>query len=312
MEGGGQHVTRDRSELEAMERFPTGFSAGVRGGVLFLLWFLLFWPIIPGLWNVWMIDSNNSHGVIVPAIAAFLIWQQSREIPWAEANPSLWGLGLLAGSLLIYLVSLRAHIALSAHLAMVTSLAGLVWWNLGGRLFRHLLFPLAFLIFMVPVPDSISGRIAFPLQLFATSASAQVIQAIGIPVLKEGTMLYFAKASLEVTEACSGIRSMMAYLTLGVLFIHLAGNTIGRMGKGILLLSTLPLALLVNILRISGTGVLATVFGGEVARGFLHEFSGLVVFAFGFVLFWAESLLLKRWMPNGPPALPMGAATKET
>ena len=258
-----------------------------------------------------MSDSNNSHGVLVPAIAAFLIWQRRREISWTEATPSLWGFGLLVGSLVIYLVSLRAHIAASAHLAMVTSLAGLVWWNLGGRIFRHLLFPLGFLVFMVPVPVSISGAVAFPLQLFATSASADVIRGIGIPVLHEGTMLYFAKASLEVVEACSGIRSMLAYLTLGVLFIHLAGNTLGRVGKGILLLSTVPLALLVNILRISGTGVLAHLFGGQMARGFLLEFSGLVVFAFGFVLFWLESLVLKRWMPNGRSGVPMITATEE-
>ena len=289
-----------------------GLRAGIWGGVLLILWVLLFWPIIPELWTIWMDDSNNSHGVLVPVIAAFLIWQKRREIPWEEASPSLWGLGFLVGSLAIYLLSLQAHIALSARLAMVTSLAGLVWWNFGDRTFRTLLFPLAFLAFMVPVPDAIAGKIAFPLQLFATSASADVIRGIGIPVLHEGTMLYFAKTSLEVTEACSGIRSMLAYLTLGVLFTHMAGNTIGRMGKGILLLSVIPLALFVNILRISGTGMLATVVGGQVARGFLHEFSGMVVFAFGFVLFWAESLVLKRRMPNGPPALPVAAAIEET
>ncbi len=290
----------------------SGLPAAIQGGVLLLLWALLFWPIIPALWDVWMFDSNNSHGILVPAIVAFLVWQRRKEISWSEATPSLWGLGLLVGSLLIYLVSLRTHIAVSAHLAMVTSLAGLVWWNLGGRLFRHLLFPLAFLAFMVPVPDSIAGAVAFPLQLFATSASADVIRGIGIPVLKEGTMLYFATTSLEVSEACSGIRSMLAYLTLGVLFVHLAGNAVGRMGKAILLLSTIPLALLINIVRISGTGVLAHHFGGQVARGFLHEFSGMVVFAFGFVLFWLESLVLKRWMPNGSPGVPVVIATEGT
>ena len=294
-----------------MESRPSGWGAGLQTGVLLLLWGVLFWPIVPELWDVWMFDSNNSHGVLVPAIAAFLIWRRRKEISWAEAKPSLWGLVLLVGSLLIYLVSLRAHIAFSARLAMVSSLAGLVWWNLGGRNFRHLLFPLAFLAFMVPVPVAISGKIAFPLQLFATSASAPMIRAIGIPVLQEGTMLYFATTSLEVTEACSGIRSMLAYLTLGVLFTHLAGNTIGRVGKGILLVSTLPLALFVNILRISGTGVLATVVGGQVAQGFLHEFSGMVVFALGFVLFWGESLVLKRWIPDGPSALPVAAAIEE-
>jgi exosortase len=284
----------------------------VLGGVLLILWVLLFWPIIPELWTIWMDDSNNSHGVLVPVIAAFLIWQNRKKIAWEEASPSLWGLGLLVGSLMIYLVSLRAHVAFSARLAMVGSLAGLAWWNLGDRIFRQLLFPFAFLAFMVPVPDSISGKMAFPLQLFATSASAEGIRAIGIPVLQEGNMLYFAKTSLEVTEACSGIRSMLAYLTLGVLFTHMAGNTIGRMGKTILLISTIPLALFVNILRISGTGVLAAFFGGQVARGFLHEFSGLVVFAFGFVLFWGESLILKRWIPNGPRVVSIVAAAEET
>ncbi len=305
-------MTSRQSGPQVAESPVSGLPAAIKGGVLLLLWALLFWPIIPALWDVWMFDSNNSHGLLVPAIVAFLIWQRRKEISWSEANSSLWGFGLLVGSLLIYLVSLRAHIAVSAHLAMVTSLAGLVWWNLGGRLFRHLLFPLAFLAFMVPVPVSIAGAVAFPLQLFATSASADVIRGIGIPVLKEGTMLYFATTSLEVSEACSGIRSMLAYLTLGVLFVHLAGNTIGRVGKAILLSSTIPLALFVNILRISGTGVLAHLFGGQMARGFLHEFSGLVVFAFGFVLFWAESLILKRWMPNGRPAVPMVTATEGT
>lgn len=282
------------------------------GGVLLLLWLLLFWPIIPELWTTWMDDSNNSHGVLVPVIAAFLIWQKRREIPWEEINPSLWGLGFLVGSLAIYLLSLRTHIALSARLAMVASLAGLVWWNFGDRAFRTLLFPLAFLAFMVPVPDAIAGKIALPLQLFATSASAEAIRGIGIPVLQEGNMLYFAKTSLEVTEACSGIRSMLAYLTLGVLFTHMAGNAIGRMGKAILLFSVIPLALFVNILRITGTGILATMYGGQVARGFLHEFSGLVVFAVGLILFWGESVILRRWMPNGPRGLPMVAATEET
>jgi len=284
----------------------------ILGGVLLILWALLFWPIVPELWTIWMGNSNNSHGVLVPLIAAFLIWRKRKEIRWAEANPSLWGLGLLVASLVLYLVSLRAHVAFSARLAMVASLAGLAWWNLGDRIFRQLLFPLAFLIFMVPVPDSISSKIAFPLQVFATSASAKGIRAVGIPVLHEGNMLYFAKTSLEVTEACSGIRSMLAYLTLGVLFTHLAGGAIGRIGKAILLISTIPLALFVNILRISGTGVLAAFFGGQVARGFLHEFSGLVVFAFGFVLFWGENLILKRWIPNGARPVRVVAATKET
>jgi exosortase len=297
-----------RSAAEPLS--PRSYGA-IRGALLLLLWVAVFWPIMPALWDVWMFDSNNSHGVLVPVIAAFLIWQRRKEIPWAAAHPSLWGLGLLAASLVIYLVSLRAHIAFSARLAMVISLAGLVWWNMGSRVGRQLLFPLAYLAFMVPVPVAISGAAAFPLQLFATSVSAQMIRGVGIPVLEEGTMLYFATTSLEVSEACSGIRSLLAYLTIGVLFTHLAGNTINRTGKGILLFSTIPLALLMNIFRVSGTGVLATIFGGGVARGFLHDFSGLVLFGIGFLLFWAESVILQRWTAKRRAVCPVGAMARE-
>lgn len=294
-------MRRDRSGPQAVMAWsPAGWHPALPWAIVFLLWSVLFWPILPGLWDTWMVDADNSHGVLVPGIAAVLVWQRRHEIPWSAATPSLWGLATLAGSLVVYLMSLRAHLAFPAHLAMVGSLAGVVWWHLGTRLLRQLLFPIAFLLFMIPVPVSVAGVVTLPLQLFATSAAAVVIRAIGIPVLQEGTMLYFASASLEVTEACSGIRSMLAYLTLGTLFTYVAGDGIARIGKAILLFSTIPLALLVNILRISGTGILATLFGEQIARGFLHEFSGLVVFAFGFALFWAQARLFRQWLPKTP------------
>jgi exosortase len=141
--------------------------------------------------------------------------------------------------------------------------------------------------------------------------SAHLITFVGLPVLREGTMLFFANASLEVAEACSGIRSMVSYLTLGLLFTHLAGDRMGWGRKAILLLSTVPLALMVNIIRVSGTGILAAYFGSRVARGFLHDFSGFVVFRLGFVLLLGESILLRPTNGIGHVAAPQELAASQ-
>lgn len=254
----------------------------------------VFWPILPDLWTIWWEDSNNSHGLLVPPFAAYLAWIKRDRLRELAIRPSVWGLALLVFALLLYLVGLKVHLALPARVALVLATAGLIWWNFGTAVARCLWFPLAFLGFMIPVPDTLSGLITFPLQLFASAVSAHLITLLGIPVLREGTMLYFANASLEVAEACSGIRSMVSYLTLGTLFAHLGGGGTGRVQKAILLLSTIPLALMVNIVRVAGTGILAAYFGSKVARGFLHEFSGFIVFGLGFLLLWGESVLLGR------------------
>jgi exosortase len=174
---------------------------------------------------------------------------------------------------------------------IVLSLMGLVLLALGKDLFRVLAFPLCFLFFMVPVPDSVLGLVALPLQLMATKISTLTLHALSIPAYREGNMLYFAQTRLEVAEACSGIRSIISYTMLGVIFAHLFDTGWGR--RVLLVASALPLALFANIVRVSGTGILAHFYGAAAAIGFLHEFSGLAVFAFGFVLLLGEFLLLK-------------------
>jgi exosortase len=108
-------------------------------------------------------------------------------------------------------------------------------------------------------------------------------------------MLYFANASLEIADACSGIRSAVSFLTLGILMAYLSGSSLRASGKLFLVASTIPLALLVNVARVVGTGVLAAHFGTRAARGFLHEFSGFLVFALGFVMLWGLAGILRSF-----------------
>jgi exosortase len=145
---------------------------------------------------------------------------------------------------------------------------------------------------MVPVPDTVLGMVSFPLQLLATKISVGMIQFCSIPVFREGNMLFFTNTQLEVAEACSGIRSIVSLSMLSILFAYMSLK--GWWRKAILVVSAIPIALLANVLRISGTGVLAHYFGDQVARGFLHEFSGMVVFALGMLVLFMEMKILNR------------------
>lgn len=258
--------------------------------ILLLAWGIAFSPIIPDMVLSWFNHSDNSYALLVSLISLYFIWEKREQISQTAVQGSNIGWVILIVSLFIYIVSYTGGIAFFARLMFVSSLVGLLWSVLGTSMIRLLAFPLGFLFFMVPVPDTLLNMVAFPLQLLATKISGNLIQFCSIPVYREGNMLYFLQTQLEVAEACSGIRSIMALTMLSVIFAYM--SSCGRWCRGFLALSAIPIAVIANILRISGTGVLAHFFGDIVARGFLHEFSGLAVFAFGLFILFLEFKLL--------------------
>ncbi len=262
-------------------------------GLLLALWFLAFLPVYPELVHTWLNNSDNSHGILVPLISAYLIFQKRHALADMDSNGSRVGLWFLAGSMLLYLMGYAGHTAVISRTMIVASLIGILWAFLGVQSLRILLFPLLFLFFMVPVPVSIIKIVSFPLQLAATKISAWLLQLLFFPVFREGNMLYFANTQLEVAEACSGIRSLVSMLMLSTLLAYFAKVKIPW--KAVLLLSAIPLAFVANLLRITGTGVLAHYYGAKVARGFLHEFSGLTVFAFGFGVLFLAFILINQF-----------------
>jgi exosortase len=272
----------------------------VKISILMILWALIFYPVYPVLFDAWfgMANSDNSYGMLVPFISLYFIWQKKEELKLAEFSNSSAGLLILIASVLMYLVSYAGGVFFVQRLMIVLSLIGLVLYIFGTEIFRIVRFPLLFLFFMVPIPESLVNMVSFPLQTYATIISSKIIQVFGIPVYREGHMLYFTQTQLEVAEACSGIRSVSALLMLSVIFMHLCGN--GRIRKGVIIISSVIIAFIANIIRVSGTGILAHFFGESVAKGFLHEFSGMAVFAVGFAMMFVEYKLLNRlWAPKG-------------
>lgn len=260
--------------------------------ILLVLWFISFSPVFPSLIQTWLNHSDNSHGILVPLVSAYFIWQKKGQLKLNKISNSNWGAIILTISMVFYLLSYAGGVAVVSRAMIVFSLIGLVIFTFGKPFFTLLAFPLLFLLFMVPVPDSIQGLIAHPLQLFATKVSTLIIHMFSIPAYREGNMLYFAQTQLEVAEACSGIRSIMSFGMLSFIFAYMMDKIWWK--RILLVLSTIPLALFANIVRVTGTGVFAHFYGSKVALGFLHEFSGMAVFVFGFVLLLGEYILLNK------------------
>jgi exosortase/archaeosortase family protein len=203
------------------------------------------------------------------------------------------------------------------RMSLVLMLAGIVVYFWGFRLLRFVLVPLALLVLAIPIPTIIFNKIAFPLQLFASRCAVWAMRLFDIPVLRQGNVIELMPLNattpkrLEVVEACSGIRSLMTLVTLAVVFAYFTHPKSDR-GEGgggalhalksygfwrslILVLSAVPIAILTNALRVSGTGVLAHYYGTRVADGFFHSFSGWVVYIAAFLLLFAVGWLLDRF-----------------
>jgi exosortase len=179
--------------------------------------------------------------------------------------------------------------------SLIVVLAGVVWLVLGTGFLRELLFPIVFLVFMVPLPAIVMNAVAFPLQLFAAQSATFCMQAAGVPVLREGNTIVMANTTLEVVEACSGIRSLQALLALGAIYGHFTQKAVWK--RWALLVLSVPIAIAANAFRVAGTGFLAHFVGAEAAQGFYHSFAGWIVFVVAFVLLLVAGTLLGR-VPN--------------
>lgn len=236
----------------------------------------LYGDLLADLARQWATDDNYSHGFLVVPLAAFFVWERRRALVEAPVHPAPLGLGMLAASLLIFLVGTLGAELFLARISLIGVLAGTTLFLWGWAYLRILAFPLAFLLLMVPLPAIIFNQITFPLQLVASQAGELAISAAGVPVLREGNILQLPTRTLEVAEACSGIRSLVSLLMLSILLGYFTETRTVR--RIIIALATIPIAIMANALRVAGTGLASEWISAAAADGFFHSFSGWVVF----------------------------------
>lgn len=253
---------------------------------------LLYHHILLKMGFQWNDDPDYSHGFLVPVLVGYFVWERWDRLKTHRPAPSLWGIGLLGLGLLILIVgSIGAELYLQRS-SLIVVLAGLVLLILGPAALKTLLFPIAFIFFMIPLPAIIVNAVAFPLQLFAARTAEFCLFNFGIPVLREGNVIVLAGTTLEVAEACSGIRSLQALLALGTVYAYFSQRVMWK--RWTLVLLSIPIAIAANAFRVSGTGVLANYWGSQAAEGFYHTFSGWLIFVVAFLLLLGCGGILTR------------------
>jgi exosortase len=263
-------------------------KAGILGGLV--VW--LYWPVLGPMAYQWYADSNYSHGMIVPLLAGYFVWERHGRLLGLQPRPSWVGFAvLLAGIVILLIGQIGAELFLQRSSLLIV-IAGLVWFILGREALTVSSFPIAFLVFMIPLPAIVLNAVAFPLQLFAAQVSATCLVALDVPVLREGNLIYLASTTLEVAEACSGIRSLLSLLALGTVYAYFTEPVMWK--RWVLVVAAVPVAIAANVFRVAGTGILAQYFGEEAAQGFYHEFSGWLVFLVAFVLLLGIGTVLRR------------------
>jgi exosortase len=251
---------------------------------------LLYRRVVGSLVDAWANDGNYSHGFLIVPLALYLAWERRDQLTQLARKPSYLGLLVaLAGVCVLTAGTLGAELFLT-RASMLVVLAGAIVFLLGWAHLRALAFPIAFLLLMIPIPALIFNQIALPLQLFASRFGEVVLTALGIPVLREGNVIVLAHTTLEVAEACSGIRSLVSLITLGVVYGYFVDSRWPV--RAAIVASTIPVAIIANGLRVAGTGAAAQYYGPEAAQGFFHTFSGWVVFIVAFVAIFGVRALL--------------------
>jgi exosortase len=252
----------------------------------------LYFQVLPDLAVEWWTVPASSYGLLIPTLTLYLVYLQRHKTFAVPAMPDRRGLCLTAFACLVLLVGTLAAEFFLARMSFVLLLAGLVWTFWGIPRFRTLFFPFILLATMVPLPAIIYNQAAAPLQLFASTVATELAQLLGVSIYREGNIIHLANLSLGVAEACSGLQSLSAMVVASLLlgFIE-SGGTIRRI---LLVVLSIPLAIVVNVLRVTGTALLAD-YQPEFAMGFYHMFSGWLVFLMGFGLLWLLSRFLFQW-----------------
>ena len=282
------------NERKALSNTTVHVHPTIAIGPVAALLIALYWPTLVQLWQFWRTDENYSHGFLVPLISLYLVWRSRRRLTQISVEPHVPPVSLLVGALLLYVAGFRGAILFASALSLVLVLTWLLLFFFGKTVVKELSFPLLFLIFMIPIP--MLDQLTYPLKAAASRVSAPAIRALGIPVYRDGAMLFLPGFSLEVATACSGLKALVLVTAIGTLYAYLTLDTVWK--RLALVVSSAPIALAANVGRIVIVAALSLRVSSEKLLHFVHDYSGLPVYVIAGVLLvatgWGIEWLSRR------------------
>jgi exosortase len=244
------------------------------------LWFgallvLCYAPILYRMGYQWANDENMGHGFFVPLVAGFIAWQRRQKLAALPLRTNYWGLVLVVWAALQAIIATLGAELFTARLAFVIALVGVILFIGGTAWIRALAFPLLLLLFMIPIPAIIYAQLTLRLQMLASQLGETMIGWMGIPVLRAGNTLQLPSQTLDIAEACSGIRSLLSLGFLSLVYAYFMDKRVWM--RWALLVATIPIAIGANGIRVAITGLLSEV-NTQLAQGMFHETEGYIVF----------------------------------
>jgi len=244
----------------------------------------------------WMVDrwsakeSYYSHGFLIPVIALYVIWKRREVLSKIKIDGTIAGIWIVAVSLFIHIISAVLKVYFISGFSIIFSIYGLVLFFFGREMTRKLRFPIFFLFVMVPLPLVIIGNLTVKLKLLATQMSVFTLNHIGFRCIQDGSIIRMPGSFIEVAAPCSGLRSIISLITLGLLFAHVV--KVSLIKKSVLFLSSIPIAMATNVMRITLVAVVNDLYGEKFAMGAFHDFTGFLVFAVAFLGLFGVSQML--------------------
>lgn len=249
----------------------------------------------------WIDEEEYSHGFLLLAVSGYFLWQKLPALLAEDWKPGWHGPALVLLSAIAYLVAEFSAIYAGVQYAAVLFLVGLAVTVVGVRPARHLFAPLALLFLSIPLPWDIQAELTAKLQLLSSRVGVAIVEAMGIPVFLEGNVIDLGTYRLQVVEACSGLRYLFPLASLG--FICACLFRVALWKRVVLVLSTIPITILMNSIRIGIAGVLVDRYGIEMAEGFIHDFEGWSIFAACLAILFLIVCLLARVGRDRAPVL---------
>ncbi len=250
--------------------------------IVMLLALVVFIPVYSNLFYRFNArDSYYSHGFLIPLVVGYLVFRKRKALSAIEPKSSLLGLLVFILGLGLYLISLVLKVNFTSYLSIPIVITGILLYLKGVKFTKALAFPICFLIFMLPLPKVMIVGISFKLKIFAASAAAWLGNLINIKSSLHGSTIYYPGGTLVVGDPCSGLRSLISFVALGALFTQFSKAVLWR--KLSLFVSAVPIALISNFVRITFLLWFSFVYGKKAASGFVHDFSGYMVFVLGFL-----------------------------
>ena len=258
----------------------------------------LYIPVVVSLARTLWRDEEYAHGPIIAAVAAYLFWRERAAAKAKGGRPAAGGLLLLAG-LALYVIGQSQSLPLFATASIIPVVAGALVVVGGVPTLRAFIFPLLFLLFLVPLPGFVVEAATGPLKEFVSAIVAALLGALGYPIVREGVVLDIGGHQMLVADACSGMNSLVTLTALTLLYLHLTGPSKARR-RVVLLASVVPIAIAANAIRVLALVLIAYHFGDDAAQGAMHTLAGLLVFVTAFAMLVALDSLVGGRLPHSP------------